>query len=407
MASTDIEVRQQHALGLPSDNELETVWRMAQRLCNTEFVPRGLRGSAEKTMACVLYGREIGIGPMQSLQSIQVIEGKPTQAPELMRSLIRREGHTLDIESEKTFCRIHGKRADTGEEATTSFDLDDAVQAGLCQIKDGKPFARSKEGKKLPWETYTRDMLLARATGRIGRLLFSDVIMGVSYTPEEMLSVGTDVVDVADEEDQGGGETSRPPETAQEATQPPAKTTRTRKPPERRARPPAEDQAPAPAQAAPEDEGIEDAEIVDETLPGPNCIQCGQPVLGHGFDHEPVQEGNEVVASADAASIAEEVAALDIRDLTAELEKHGLSVAGTTAAKRHRLIECLLGVAPAQLDPNRIRQDQMITLQGSFKGYARADRIDAVNDILPEGRTIESFTELTESEADELIRVMK
>ena len=39
------------------------------------------------------------------------------------------------------------------------------------------------------WKTYPRAMLLARATSEICRQIFSDCIMGLSYTPEEASSI--------------------------------------------------------------------------------------------------------------------------------------------------------------------------------------------------------------------------
>jgi len=176
--------------GFPSTSELNSIWKVSQTLCQTEFVPRALRNRPDATMACVLFGRELGIGPMQALQSVQVIEGKPTAAPELMRALIRRAGHSFRVtERTATSVTVWGRRADDGDEETVTWTVTDAERAGLCQLKDGKVVARSRQGNPLPWESYTRSMLLARATSELARSLFADVISGVSYVPEEMQSL--------------------------------------------------------------------------------------------------------------------------------------------------------------------------------------------------------------------------
>lgn len=153
-------------------DDMSTVWRLSQRLSSTEFVPDALRNRPEAVLAAVLYGRELGIGPMQALQSVNVIKGKPTLAPETMRALILRAGHQIATK-EYTDERVTlvGTR-DTMEE-TVTFTVDDAKRAGL--IKTGGA-----------WTTYPRAMLLARATSELARLMFADVIAGASYTPEEL-----------------------------------------------------------------------------------------------------------------------------------------------------------------------------------------------------------------------------
>ena len=162
---------------------------LADRIARTAMVPTALRGQPDQVLAVVMYGAELGIGPMQALQQINFIEGKPSMAPELMRALIREAGHKLEVQSSRTECVIVGTRGDTGEVGESEFTLNDAVQAGLCSINaEGNAHARSRDGKILPWEKYTKDMLLARATSRIARQMFSDVIAGMSYTPEEVES---------------------------------------------------------------------------------------------------------------------------------------------------------------------------------------------------------------------------
>lgn len=179
--------------------------QLASAISRTAMVPSALRNKPDEVLAVVMYGAELGIGPMQALQQINFIEGKPSMAPELMRALIRQAGHKLSIKQSKTVCVIVGERGDTGEIGETEFTLEDAVDAGLCSVDGaGKVRARSAQGKILPWEKYTRDMLLARATSRIARMMFSDVIAGMSYTPEEIESFTT-----SDEPSERRGSSSR------------------------------------------------------------------------------------------------------------------------------------------------------------------------------------------------------
>ena len=115
-------------------------WDLAQKIARTEFVPQALRGKPESVLAAILYGRELGIGPMQSLQSIHVIDGRPGASPELMRALVARHGHRIDVvESASDHVTLAGERCDTGATATVTWSLEDARQAGLIEIRDGRP----------------------------------------------------------------------------------------------------------------------------------------------------------------------------------------------------------------------------------------------------------------------------
>ncbi|CAB4182625.1 hypothetical protein UFOVP1083_10 [uncultured Caudovirales phage] len=156
--------------------DYESLWKLSQRISNTPFVPTALRGKNEAVLACVLYGAELGLGPMQSLNSIHVIEGRTAMSPELMRAMVARHGHRIDVvENSAIACEVKGIRSDTGSTATVRWTMEDAKLAGLA-------------GKN-NWKTYPRAMLLARATSELCRIVFPDVIAGLSYTPEEVSSI--------------------------------------------------------------------------------------------------------------------------------------------------------------------------------------------------------------------------
>ena len=160
----------------------EVNWKTAQKIANTPFVPSAFRGKPEAVFAAILYGEELGIGPMQSLNSIHVIEGKPGMSPELMRGLVARAGHRIDVkEASAERVTLWGKRADNESEATVSWTMDDARLAGLAG--------------RGAWKTYPRAMLLARATSELCRMIFADVVAGLSYTQEELASISGQVWD--------------------------------------------------------------------------------------------------------------------------------------------------------------------------------------------------------------------
>ena len=125
----------------------------------------------------VLAGYELGLGPMQSLQSIDLIKGQPTLSPEGMRALVLARGHAVIVEAGDQAATVQCHRREWPAEQWTSFtfDLADAERAHLL-AKDN-------------WVQYPRAMLTARATSEACRATFPDVIAGLSYTAEEVESM--------------------------------------------------------------------------------------------------------------------------------------------------------------------------------------------------------------------------
>ncbi|MEM9610955.1 MAG: hypothetical protein AAGA99_26335 [Actinomycetota bacterium] len=160
--------------------------QLAEQIARTDFVPSGLRGKPEAVMAAVLTGDELGIGPMQALSKIHVVDGRPALAAELMRALALQQGHEFWVEeTSNTKVTVAGRRSNSSADVPptrVTWTLDDAKQAGLNGRQN--------------WRKYPRAMLLARATGELCRLIFPDVLAGISYTSEELTD--GDVVDDGD-----------------------------------------------------------------------------------------------------------------------------------------------------------------------------------------------------------------
>ncbi len=144
-------------------------YRTLSMISSTEFVPAGLRGRPDALLACVLYGRELGLGAMQSLAHIDVIDGRPSPSAELLNRLIREAGHTIEVvESTEKVCTLRGTRKDAGETQELSFSIEDAQRAGLTS--------------RPAWKAYPADLLWARPLTRLARRLFPDA--GRAGSPE-------------------------------------------------------------------------------------------------------------------------------------------------------------------------------------------------------------------------------
>lgn len=157
--------------GIPHLSEYLT---LADRISKTAMVPSGLRNKPDEILAVVLYGAELGIGPMQALQQINFISGKPSASAELLRALVMGQGHQFILAANDTVATARCKRKDWAEWQETSFTWDDAVQARITSGDN--------------WKKYPRAMLSARVTSEACRMFFPDVISGMSYTPEEIES---------------------------------------------------------------------------------------------------------------------------------------------------------------------------------------------------------------------------
>lgn len=155
--------------GIPHLNEYLA---LSGQISRTALVPEALRGRPEEVLAVMMAGNELGIGPMQALQSINIIKGKPALSAELMRALVLSAGHQFIIDANDQNAIAKVCRSGWPEWQTVEFNLEDAKRAGLLNNPT--------------WTKYPRAMLAARVTSEACRLYFPDVIAGMSYTPEEI-----------------------------------------------------------------------------------------------------------------------------------------------------------------------------------------------------------------------------
>ena len=155
---------------------------LAVDLCNSDFVPKGLRGNRGATLAAMLFGRELGLPPIASLQSLFSVDGRVGLYAQAMRALVLSRGHEYRIVSnDSSRCVLEGRRAGQDEWSRFSFTFQEAKDAGLVN--------------KNNWKGYTPDMLLARATARMCRGIFPDVILGMA-TAEEIQDLATSTITV-------------------------------------------------------------------------------------------------------------------------------------------------------------------------------------------------------------------
>ena len=145
-----------------------TLFRIAKSLAASGYFS-GVR-NAEQAFAKLLYGAEIGIGPMSAIAGVHIVDGKPTLDASLVGARIKQSGRYdyRVIESTEKGCTL--EFFERGESVGRStFDEKDAQRAGLA-------------GKQ-NWKTYPRAMYRARAMTQGAPILAPTSSTGPSTRP--------------------------------------------------------------------------------------------------------------------------------------------------------------------------------------------------------------------------------
>lgn len=131
------------------------------------------RNDRDAIVAVILAGHEVGLKPMTSLKSIDVIQGQPALRAHAMRAIVLKAGHEIElVESDAQHCVMRGRRKGAEAWQTVEWDLRRAAQMKLTE--------------KAEWKKQPKTMLIARATGEICRLVAADALHGMPYVAEEL-----------------------------------------------------------------------------------------------------------------------------------------------------------------------------------------------------------------------------
>ena len=156
---------------------LDEAMRFSDMLAKSSMVPKQYQGKPEDVLVAVQWGKELGLAPLQALQNIACINGKPSVYGDAAMALAQNspvcEGIEEFFEGEGTtnpvaVCVAHRKNRTP---VTAKFSVEDAKRAGLW-------------GKQGPWQAYPKRMLQMRARGFALRDAYPDVLKGL-ITAEE------------------------------------------------------------------------------------------------------------------------------------------------------------------------------------------------------------------------------
>lgn len=169
---------------VPSRFPTQSEWARIQTIASD--IERGnlVRSRHLNTVADVtvilMAGRDLGVTPTMALQQIHVIDGRATLSAQLMVALVRSAGYSI-LPAEMTATRAVAKGTRLDETVEFEFTIEEAIAAGLCS-RNGDGSLRGKDN----WVHYPKAMLWARAVSGLCRILFPDVLAGLTYTPEEI-----------------------------------------------------------------------------------------------------------------------------------------------------------------------------------------------------------------------------
>lgn len=187
-----------------------TAWKLAGQLVQTTMVPKRFFGKQKQgdATAAILFGAELGLNPIQSLQRVIPIHGMPSLEARTMVGLLKAKGHKVrTVEQSDESVTVEGVDLD-GEPYSSTWTIQRAIQAGYVPIpskadsprrpdvkEDWITTSKTWDGKttvsivgNMKYITDPQAMLKAKAQAEVCRELAPDVLMGISYTREELES---------------------------------------------------------------------------------------------------------------------------------------------------------------------------------------------------------------------------
>jgi hypothetical protein len=153
----------------------EAAWELANRIKNSSIIPKDFIGKPDNIFIAVLMGREVGLHPIQAVQNIMVVNGRPTMWGDSLPALVYASGlvekfeEEYDEKTKTAICTVR-RKGDT-KDHVQKFSWDDAVKAAY----DKKPG---------PWQTSPKRMQQMRARSFALRDKFADALKGICMREE-------------------------------------------------------------------------------------------------------------------------------------------------------------------------------------------------------------------------------
>ncbi len=153
---------------------MDEAMTFAKMICTSAFVPKQFFNKPADVLIAMMMGAEVGLPPLQALQGIAVINGRPTIWGDAALSVVQVHPHYESIEEfmsdddTKATCILKRKNHIAH---ISVFTIENAKKARLW-------------GKAGPWTDYPQRMLQMRARAFALRNVFSDALKGLSIREE-------------------------------------------------------------------------------------------------------------------------------------------------------------------------------------------------------------------------------
>lgn len=183
--STEISTNTTPAKGLALATMADAM-KFGEMVANSDFAPKDFRGKPASCVLAIQAGAEIGLSPMQALQSIAVVNGRPSIFGDAALAVVKASPvceyvtEAVEGDGEQMVATCTAKRRGYPTPTVVKFTVADAKKAGLW-------------GKSGPWTQYPKRMLQMRARGFALRDAFPDCLRGI-ITAEEAQDYPTPVV---------------------------------------------------------------------------------------------------------------------------------------------------------------------------------------------------------------------
>jgi hypothetical protein len=187
---------------------MDDAFDLATKLCRTKMVPTRFQGKPQEGTAAILYGAEVGLTPIQSMQRVITVHGMPTLEARTMVGLVQSKGYKVwTVAQSDESVTVAGRRLD-GTVYETTWTIERAKRAGYVPTPSG-PNSKCRPDVEDDWVTVTKTwegrakksivgnmkyitdpqtMLKAKGQAETCREIAPEVLMGIQYTIEELES---------------------------------------------------------------------------------------------------------------------------------------------------------------------------------------------------------------------------